>query len=75
MLCGMPPHHMEQVDARFESTHHTGCRLVEHPIGNMIKQMSLELKVDDEINECPVPNRRECPSVGQELQWSFYGAH
>jgi hypothetical protein len=48
---------------------------MEHPIGNMIEQMSLELKVDGEINVCPVPNRREGPSVGQVLQWSFDGAH
>src|SRR5271157_4284087 len=75
MLRRMPPHHMEQVHARLERTHHASYGLVEHPIGNMIKQMTLELKVDDEVNVSLVPNRRERPRVCQVLQRPFDGAH
>ena len=75
MLRGAPPHHMDQVHARLERTHHPGCRLVEHPIGNMIEQMALELKVDDEVDVGLVANRRERPCVGQMLQRTFDGAH
>ena len=45
-----PPHHVHQVHARRERTHHAGRGLMEHPVGNMIKQMTFELKVDDEVN-------------------------
>src|SRR5271166_5266603 len=75
MLRRMPPHHMEQVHARLERTHHASYGLVEHPIGNMIKQMTLELKVDDEVNVSLVPNRRERPRVRQVVQRPFEGAH
>ena len=75
MLRGVPPHHMDQMHARRERTHHAGCRLVEHPIGNMIKQMTLELKVYDEVNVSLVSNRRERPCVGQMLQRTFGGTH
>jgi hypothetical protein len=68
-------HHMQQVHARLEGTHHTSCCLMKHPIGNMIKQMTFKLKVYDEVNMSPLPNRRKCPSVGQMLQRSFDGAH
>ena len=67
-------HHVKQVHASLERTHHTGCGLMEHPVDNMIKQMALELKVDYEVDVSLVPNRCECPGVGQMLQRSFDGA-
>jgi hypothetical protein len=57
-------HQMKQAHASLECTHHTGCGLVEHPAGNMIEQMALELKVDYEVDVRLVRNRRECPGVG-----------
>ena len=75
MLRGTPAHHMQQVDARLERTHHTSCRLMEHPVGNMIKQMTLELKIDDEVNLSLVSNWRERPCVCQMLQRTFGGTH
>ena len=50
MLHATLPHHVDQVYARRERTHHARGGLVEHPIGNMIKQMTFELEVDDQIN-------------------------
>lgn len=41
MLRRVPSHQMEQVSARLERTHHAGHGFMEHPIGNMIKQMTL----------------------------------
>jgi hypothetical protein len=55
--------HVEQVYARLERTHHTSCGLMEHPVGHMIEQMTLKLKVDDEIHVGLVANGRERPSV------------
>src|SRR5271165_1126326 len=37
--------------------------------------MTLELKVDDEVDLCLVLDRRECPRVRQVLQRSLDGAH
>jgi hypothetical protein len=41
----------------------------------MIKQMTLELKTDDEVNVSLVSNWREGPCVCQMLQRAFGGAH
>jgi hypothetical protein len=41
----------------------------------MIKQMTLELKIDDEVNVSLVSNWREGPCVCQMLQRAFGGAH
>src|SRR5271166_942014 len=76
MLRCTPPHHMDQVNARLECAHHPSCGLVEHPSGDMIKQMTLELKVNEEVYVCLVIGLRECPRVRQVLQRpSFDGAH
>jgi hypothetical protein len=66
---------MEHMHARFKRTHHTSRGLVEHLIGNMIKQMTLELKVDDEVNVSLVSNWRERPCVYQMLPRTFGGTH
>ncbi|HME27083.1 MAG TPA: hypothetical protein VKI44_38145 [Acetobacteraceae bacterium] len=66
---------MDQVNARLERAHHPRCSLVEHPNGDVIKQMTLELKVYDEVNVGSVPDRRECPRVRQVLERPFDGAH
>ena len=50
MLYLVPLHHVEQVHAKLERTHHARCGLVEHTICNMIKKMTLELKINDEID-------------------------
>ncbi len=70
MLRRTPLHHMEQVHARLESTHHAGRGLMKHPARNVIKQMTFELKVDDKINPCRVSDRNERPRVCQVFQWS-----
>jgi hypothetical protein len=44
------PHQMHQVHARLECTHHAGRGFLEHLVGNMIKQMTFELEVYDEVN-------------------------
>src|SRR5271165_788163 len=61
MLRCMPAHHMAQVSARLERAHHPRRDVVEHLSGDMIKQMTLELKVDDEVYVSLVPDGRECP--------------
>jgi len=71
----MPLHQVDQVHARLERTHHASCRLVEHPIGNMIEQMTFELKVDHEVDNRLILNRRERPGVDQVLQRPLDGAH
>jgi hypothetical protein len=70
-----PPHHMNQVNARLERTHHAGRGFVEHPRRHVIKQMTFELKVDDEINLCRVCERIERPSVCEVLQRPIDGVH
>jgi hypothetical protein len=75
MLLGTAPHHVEQMDARLERTHHTRCGLMEHTIGDMIEHMVLELKVDDEVNMRRVVHCRERPRVCQMFQRPFDGAH
>jgi len=57
-------HRVKQVRASLECTHHTGCGLMEHPVGDMIKQMALELKIDNKVDVSLVRNRRECPVIG-----------
>src|SRR5580692_1238294 len=75
MLHTMPAHHVEQMHARLERTHHARCRFMEHPIGNMIEQMTFELEIDDEINASLIAYRCESPSVCQVLQRPLDGAH
>ena len=81
MMHRMPPHHMKQVHARLEGTHHSGRGLVEHPGCNVIKQMTFELKVDDKIDlcrvsdVCRVADRTERPRVCQVLQRPIDGVH
>jgi hypothetical protein len=48
---------------------------MEHAARDMIEQMTFELKVDDKINLCGVPDRNECPSVREILQRSVDGMH
>ncbi len=50
MLRRSPLHHVKQVRTRLKRAHHPSCSLIEHPVGNMVKKMALELKVDNEIN-------------------------
>src|SRR5579859_236224 len=69
MVCRALAHHVKQVRTGPKRTHHAGCGLVEHLVGDMVEQMALELEVDDEINMGLVPNRRERPSVVQVLKW------
>jgi hypothetical protein len=71
----MAPHQVDQVHSRRERTHHASCRFMKHPIRNMIKQMTFELKVDYEIDVSLVPNRRESPCICQMLQRPVDGAH
>ena len=73
MLRRAPPHHMQQMYARLERTHHAGRGLVEHPARNVIKQMTFELKVDDKIDLCGIAYRNERPPVCQMLQRSIDG--
>ena len=49
LLCRTVPHHVDQMNARFERAHHPRCRRVEHLGGDMIQQITLELEVDREI--------------------------
>jgi hypothetical protein len=48
LLRRVVPHHVDQVNTRLERAHHPPCLCVEHLVGNMIQQISLELKGDDE---------------------------
>jgi len=48
---------------------------MEHPIGNMIKQMALELKVNDQVNAGLFPGRSEGPDICQVLQRPLDGAN
>jgi hypothetical protein len=75
MLRRMAPHQVDQAHARRERTHHASCSFMEHPIRNMIKQVTFELKVDYEIDVSLVRNRRESPCICQVLQRSLDGAH
>ena len=43
-------HHMDQVRARFERTHHACRRLVEHVVGHMIEEVAFELEVDNKVH-------------------------
>lgn len=75
MLNRVPPHHVEQVHASLERTHHACCGLLKHTVGNVIEQMTLELKVDDEVDVSLVPNLRERAAVCWVLQWPFDSTH
>jgi hypothetical protein len=68
-------HHVKQMHTMLKCSHRASCSFVEHSVGNMIKQMALELKVDNEIDTSLVSNRGEYPRIGKVLQWSFYGVH
>jgi hypothetical protein len=48
---------------------------MEHPIGDMIQQMTFELKVDYEIDVGLVASRRESPRICQVLQRALDGTH
>ena len=55
---------VKRVRASLERAHHTGRRFVEHAVCNMVEQMALELKVDDEIDMRFMPHGLERPRIG-----------
>ena len=67
MLSGPLLPQVKQVRTSLECAHHASCSLIEHPVGDMVKQMALELEVDDEIDKSPASNRREGPCVSEML--------
>ncbi len=69
-------HQMNPMHARFEGAHHARGRLVEHAVGHMVKEATLELEVDNEVHNSRVARRGERPSVCQVLQRpAFRSAH
>jgi hypothetical protein len=67
MLRRPPPDHVDKVRSRLECAHHTRCGLMEHPVGNIVEQMTLELKVNDQVNARLFPDWSEGPGVCQVL--------
>lgn len=75
MLRRTLPHQVEEVHARLKRAQRARCSLLEHPVGNVVKQMTLELEVDHEVDVSLVPNRRKRPHVCEVLQRSIDGVH
>jgi hypothetical protein len=68
MVCCVPVHHMEQVRTSLKGAHHARRSLMEHPTGNMTKEMAFKFEIDNKVDMRLVAEIRECPLVGQVLE-------